>query len=242
MSEPAQREQRVATGAQNEQEGQEGGVTMQPPVFQLQAADEQPAAEGGAEGGQQQEQEEAAAAAEEPAAAAAGVPAEFLDHLRLREGDESAVYLDSEGLPTVGVGHLLSAEENAQYPVGTEIPQETRDAWLAEDAQEAYDAAEAQAATLGVTDQAFINALGSVNYQLGTGWNTEHRRTWAHMVAGEWEEAATEAADSTWNTQTPVRVEDFQTALRDLAASQTAAPAAGEAAAAPEAGAEAAHE
>lgn len=227
MSEPVQREQRVAIGGQNEQEGQEGGVSMQPPVFQLQASGDAPPNNGdAAAGGQQQQQGGGDAPAAEPdAAAGGGLPEEWLDHLRLREGDESAVYLDSRGLPTVGVGHLLSATENAQYPVGTEIPQATRDAWLEEDAQEAYDAASDQAATLGVTDQAFINALASVNFQLGTAWNTEHRRTWAFMVAGDWEAAATEAADSAWNTQTPVRVQDFQAALRALAGTETGAGA-----------------
>ena len=217
MSEPVLREQRTAVGGENEQEGQEAGTFMQPPVFQLQAAPEAPldndgaAAAGGAEA--------------EAAAAAEGLPAEWLDHLRLREGDRSAVYLDSEGLPTVGVGHLLSAAENAQYPVGTEIPQATRDAWLDEDANDAYDAATAQAATLGVTDQAFINALASVNFQLGTAWNNEHTNTWALMVAGDWDAAATEAADSTWNTQTPVRVQDFQAALRALGGTEAVAGA-----------------
>lgn len=195
---------------------------MSPPAFQLQAGPAAPPADGSAGVAQLQEVQapvaEAAAPAAEAAApaaeAAAGLPAEFLDHLRLREGDVAATYNDSLGFPTAGVGHLLTAAERVTYPVGTVVPQEVRDAWLEADATAAHAAATTQAATLGVTDPAFVNALGSVNFQLGTAWNTEHRNTWAHMTNGEWEAAATEAADSTWNTQTPVRVQDFQAALR----------------------------
>ena len=33
------------------------------------------------------------------------------DHIKLREGYKSVVYLDTLGKPTGGIGHLLSSEE-----------------------------------------------------------------------------------------------------------------------------------
>ena len=199
---------------------------MSPPAFQLTASAAAPPADDNKGVSQLQEAEGPVAdgPVDAPAAeqAPAGLPEAFLEHLRLREGDRSDVYNDSRNLPTAGVGHLMSATDLATYPLGSIVPQAVRDAWLENDSRRAYDAATAQAATLGVTDQAFINALGAVNFQLGTAWNTEHRNTWAFMVAGDWEAAAVEAADSAWNTQTPVRVQDFQAALRALAGTQTA--------------------
>jgi murein DD-endopeptidase MepM/ murein hydrolase activator NlpD len=153
---------------------------------------------------------------EEASAGAGTVPPELIAHLKLREGWRTKVYLDSLGLPTVGLGHLLTAGEKKQYSVGDQVPSAVLEAWVQTDVGKAYDAALSQAATLGVSDQSFINALASVNFQLGTGWNGKHKKTWAYMVAGEWEKAALEAQGSTWQTQTPVRVKDFQDALRAL--------------------------
>ena len=149
------------------------------------------------------------------------VPADILAHLRLREGWREEVYLDSEGKPTAGLGHLLLASERAQYKVGDKVPIAILEAWAQADTQKAYDAAQAQASTLGVNSSSFVGALTSVNFQLGTAWNTIHKKTWAYMVEGKWEKAAAEAQDSRWYSQTPVRVQDFQAALRALAANGT---------------------
>jgi hypothetical protein len=62
----------------------------------------------------------------------------------------------------------------------------------------------------------FVEELLSVNYQLGTGWNTVHEQTWAKLLAGQYEAAAKEAANSNWYIQTPKRVEDFQEGIRRL--------------------------
>jgi lysozyme len=146
------------------------------------------------------------------------VPQAVIDHLKLREGwpEDNRVYLDSLGNPTAGLGHLLTPSERARYNLGDRVPIKTLEAWARKDAQKAYNAARSQANTLGVRNQAFINAMASVNFQLGTGWRNEHRRTWRYMVAHEWEKAAMEAENSSWYAQTPVRVRDFQAALRAL--------------------------
>lgn len=152
------------------------------------------------------------------------VPKEVMNHLKLREGWRTAVYLDSRGLPTVGLGHLLTAPEKKTYKVGDHVPEDILNTWAQADSKKAYNAGQSQAATLGVSDQSFINAMASVNFQLGTGWHTKHKGTWGYMVAHEWEKAALEAQDSLWYKQTPVRVQDFQAALRALAGTTTNAP------------------
>ena len=142
---------------------------------------------------------------------------EVIDHLKLREGVESKSYNDTLGKLTGGVGHLLSREEQALYPEGTHIPQEVVDGWLKADSTKAYKAAQKQAQELGEGNEELITALTSVNFQLGTNWNKIHKNTWKLMKKGKYEEAAQEAADSKWNEQTPVRVEDFQQALQSQA-------------------------
>jgi hypothetical protein len=46
---------------------------------------------------------------------------------------------------------------------------------------------------------------------------------WGHIKAGRYLEAATAAGNTLWAKQTPVRVQDFQKALRDLDAQKKAA-------------------
>jgi len=140
--------------------------------------------------------------------------------LRQREGSVNKAYADSLGKPTGGVGHLLTKEEQALYPEGTEIPQEVVDGWLVQDSDKAMKAAEKQAQELGVDSEEMVLALSSVNFQLGPNWKKEHKDTWALMKQGKYAEAAQEAANSDWNNQTPTRVEDFQEALRKEAEQQ----------------------
>lgn len=144
------------------------------------------------------------------------VPKEVMEHLKLREGWREDVYLDSKKIPTVGLGHKLTPSELKLYKIGDKIPVATLNAWAQADAKAAYTAAMQQAAAAGVSDQRFINALTSVNFQLGTGWYKEHKKTWGYIKARKWEEAADEAADSAWFKQTPVRVGDFQAAIRAM--------------------------
>ena len=55
-----------------------------------------------------------------------------------------------------------------------------------------------------------------MNFQLGTAWTGTFPNTWRMIVNGRYEDAA-EALDGTkWAQQTPVRVKDFQDALRKL--------------------------
>ena len=148
----------------------------------------------------------------------------FLDHLELREGSESYVYADSLKKLTGGTGHLLTKEELLKYKEGEEIDKTITDEWLRQDSAKAYDAAISQAKEAGIEDQAFIEALGSVNFQLGTSWRGKMKEAWKAIKAGEFDKAINEiqfksgekgTEKSDWFTQTPTRVEDFSAALKN---------------------------
>jgi len=154
----------------------------------------------------------------------------FMKHLKDREGFKENVYLDTLDKPTAGTGHLLTAEENALYKVGDKISPETTNQWLKQDSSKAYSAGLAQAKELGIEDQGMIEALGSVNFQLGTGWRDKFKGTWSAMQSGDFNLAASEAqfvdpsdpskGTSKWMQQTPTRVKDFTSALTSYGASQ----------------------
>ena len=120
--------------------------------------------------------------------------ADFKALLTLREGRRNDVYLDSELKPTVGIGHLVVPEDNLK--LGDVISDAQVEAFYARDSQKALNAARSQAAQAGITDSKFVPYLASVNLQLGTGWRNDFKQTWADIIAGNYAQAANDAADS----------------------------------------------
>ena len=134
--------------------------------------------------------------------------------LRLREGVETKVYKDSLGKLTVGIGHLVTSADKLK--LGDEITDARVSEFFKKDSAGALSAARSQAAKAGISDSNFIVYLASVNFQLGTGWYTKFPKAWKFIMDGKYAEAAAECGRSAWNSQTPVRVKDFQQALKAL--------------------------
>jgi lysozyme len=134
--------------------------------------------------------------------------------LAAAEGRRRDVYLDSLGVPTVGVGHRVVPADGLE--VGDVISEARIDALFRQDAARALAAARDQAAAAGVADPGFIAPLAAVNFQLGAGWTADFAKTWSLILAGDYAGAAEEAGRSKWRRQTPKRVAAFQQALRAL--------------------------
>ena len=125
------------------------------------------------------------------------------------------VYNDSRGFLTVGIGHKVLARDKLKL---NDTIDDTRvDAFFKIDSAAAVVAARAQVSEAKINDSDFQVYLASVNFQLGTAWNTIHIKTWSLIVHGKYADAAEEVGKSHWASQTPVRVADFQGALLDLA-------------------------
>ena len=139
---------------------------------------------------------------------------DLIEHLKDREGVRYVSYLDSLDKPTGGVGHLLTKEEQALYPVGTPIPENVVNQWLEQDVKIAKAAAKNQLAELpNKPTQQFENALIGVNFQLGTNWYKEHKKTWKYLKEGKYTKASREVFNSKWHQQTPKRTKDFNQAI-----------------------------
>lgn len=138
----------------------------------------------------------------------------ILEHLKLREGVRNQVYKDSLGNLTVGVGHLVTPEDNLK--LGDMISEEQINAFLEKDLDEAHNAALTQAKEAGrLGDDEFVKMLTSVNYQLGTGWTKSFSNTWNHIKNKRYSKAVSNLKKSKWYAQTPVRVEDFIEVLKE---------------------------
>lgn len=134
--------------------------------------------------------------------------------MRAREGCSNMVYKDSLGYLTVGIGHLVTPED--ELLEGEEITDARVDALFAKDAKQALQAARDQAMQAGIDATGFIPYLASVNYQLGPNWPNKFPNTWQLIANGQYEAAALMLNGTMWQRQTPVRVKDFQIALRQL--------------------------
>jgi uncharacterized coiled-coil protein SlyX len=119
----------------------------------------------------------------------------FLTDLKNAEGETNYIYLDTRGLPTSGIGHLLTKDELKRYNVDVSKTEQNRakygisapvlldkngkplvssdsdrTTWINNDTRTAITAAQDQAKMLGVQDGRFIEGLGKVNFQLGANW------------------------------------------------------------------------
>lgn len=134
--------------------------------------------------------------------------------IALREGRRLTVYKDSRGFLTVGDGHLVVPADKLK--LGDTISNARADSLLAADLGGSLAAAHLQAEQAGITSPAFLPYLTSVCFQMGLKWTTKFPNTWAMVCRGEYERAALALNGTPWQAQTPVRVTDFQTALRAL--------------------------
>jgi len=140
--------------------------------------------------------------------------AAFENLMALREGRRTTVYRDSLQKLTVGIGHLVLDEDDLKE--GDTISDKQVDTFFRKDSAAAMAAARSQASEAGITDSTFIPYLASVNFQLGTHWTATFPHTWKMIVDGDYESAAQALDGTVWAKQTPVRVKDFQDALRRL--------------------------
>lgn len=128
-----------------------------------------------------------------------------------KEDDRNDVYPDSRRIPTVGIGHKVVPADKLK--IGDQISDARKEAFWRQDSAAALQAAQQQANEAGIRDAAFLIALADVNFQLGSGWKLDHKRTWAFIMRRDYRSAAREAQNSEWYGQTPMRVSPFQRAL-----------------------------
>jgi lysozyme len=137
--------------------------------------------------------------------------AKFQANIKMEEGTNYVVYLDTKGIPTAGIGHKITSSDKLK--VGDKVTYAQVMKWFGQDTAKAFTAAQSQAKQASQYTVDFIVALASVNYQLGTGWTSKFANTWKDIKAGHFSSAISRLRQSDWASQTPKRVENFITAL-----------------------------
>jgi lysozyme len=90
---------------------------------------------------------------------------EGLEFIKDKEGVALEVYLDPVGIPTVGVGHVLTREERKIWKVGMKADQEQVVDWLREDVRKAEDGVNSWV-TVALSQEGF-DALVSFVFNVG---------------------------------------------------------------------------
>lgn len=139
------------------------------------------------------------------------------EHSLLREGCKGRVYLDSRGKPTVGIGHLVTPDDNLK--VGDNISDERIERFFEEDTAGALKISLRQWKEIGLLTAEFLAALISVNFQLYD-FSVKFPNTYQLLRMHKFDQVIKNLRRSnkgkTWFDQTPVRVEDFITAIQGV--------------------------
>lgn len=122
--------------------------------------------------------------------------------LTIHEGRKAVSYLDSVGLLTGGIGHLLRSNEIPKYPKGTPISDEQIEAWYTADSAAAIKIAQDMFITVwdslsGIRKR----ALADLAYNLGKGGLGKFVNFGAAIKAQNFDQAGQELYNSVWYKQ-----------------------------------------
>ena len=134
------------------------------------------------------------------------------------EGCKMEIYLDHLGLPTMGIGHLLT-QDDPEYnqPVGTVITEErVRQLFALDIAVTIEDCRMIYPDFEELPEEAQL-VIANMCFQLGRPRFSKFRKMKAAIDERRWNDAADEMVDSRWHDQTPNHAKRLVKRIRDLA-------------------------
>jgi len=138
---------------------------------------------------------------------------ELKARIRDHEGCVDSVYLDSLGLATVGIGHLVQPHERERFKEGVKISADEIEDLFLIDLNRACAGAEQLIGQNYKGDrrlpQAIEHVIVEMVFQLGANGVSKFRKMWKALSEGNKKEAAAQMKDSKWFKQTPVRCESL---------------------------------
>ncbi|MDP7367960.1 MAG: glycoside hydrolase family protein [Candidatus Pacebacteria bacterium] len=117
------------------------------------------------------------------------------------EGIRLDVYLDSEGYPTVGIGHLIEPKDNFLYHVGETISEELCDVLFLKDLDEATVTCHKTFSDFYTYPEDVQHVLLNMAFNLGQTRFGKFKNMIAAVKSRDWETAADEMKDSRWYHQ-----------------------------------------
>ena len=136
---------------------------------------------------------------------------ELKARIRDHEGCVETVYLDSLGLATVGIGHLVQPHEKERFKEGVILSTDEIEDLFLIDLNRACAGAEQLIGKMYKGEkrlpQEIEHVIVEMVFQLGETGVSKFRKMWKALSDGDRKEAAAQMKDSRWHSQTPVRCE-----------------------------------
>ena len=134
------------------------------------------------------------------------------------EGCKYEVYLDHLGLPTCGIGHLITeADEEHGKPVGTVVEQDRVQNLFALDMAVTIDECKVLYPDFDDLPEECQPIIANMMFNLGRPRLSRFKMMQAAVNARDWNEAAEQMIDSKWYTQVPNRARRLVDRMRALA-------------------------
>ena len=134
------------------------------------------------------------------------------------EGCKYEIYLDHLGLPTCGIGHLITeADEEHGKPVGTVVEQDRVQNLFALDMAVTIDECKVLYPDFEDLPEEVQHIIANMCFNMGRPRLSKFKMMQAAVNARDWNEAAEQMIDSKWYTQVPNRARRLVDRMRALA-------------------------
>ena len=139
------------------------------------------------------------------------------EEIKADEGEVLEVYLDHLGYPTIGIGHLVRAEdEEFGKPPGTAITAERSRELFARDIQSAIEDCERLYGQWHNWPEEVQLIMVNMCFNLGVTRLAKFKNMHNMLSQHKWKEAAEEGRDSKWYRQVTNRAERLMTRLENV--------------------------
>ena len=137
------------------------------------------------------------------------------DQIKYHEGVEHKIYLDTEGLPTVGVGHLiLKTDPEYELEVGTYIDEERVNELFEQDLEVCISELDKNIKWWKDLDEVRQRCLIDLTFNLGMPRLKKFKKTLDHLQHKRYEEASVELLDSRYARQVGKRANRISEMIR----------------------------
>ena len=137
--------------------------------------------------------------------------------LEADEGCKYEIYLDHLGLPTFGIGHLITKDDEEHgKPVGTSISEERVQAAFERDLEWVQDDCDALYEDFEDLPEEVQLIIANMMFNMGYSRLSKFKGMKAGVDARDWQQAADEMVDSRWYTQVPNRAERLVQRMRSV--------------------------
>jgi len=142
---------------------------------------------------------------------------EFKDEIILDEGVKHEIYLDHLGLPTLGVGHLITEwDEEYEKPVGTPVSNERVQHCLTTDIHTTVEECKKLYDDFDVLPIDAQHIIANMMFNMGRPRLSKFLKMKDAVDSRNWKEASYQMMDSKWYHQVPNRANRLVNRIRTI--------------------------